>query len=244
MEKEFVKQLDLWHKKDKHQDIIIAITEVPEAERDYTLVSYLGRALNNEERYEEAIACLQSVQGQGANDPLWHYRLGYAYYYQDQSVQAVEAFEHALRLDPEDRDIQMFLRLSRKDAGIHIDTESDAAESDSQEDQKLSPFKLVTHDSGNISLILSVGSYKREVFASRSEEGFEGNGYDWASLAAVFLEEQQPELAEVIRFDPEADMFVAYTNHKEAMLSFASAFKEACENDVLIHDLFSRAELD
>ncbi|NHN34455.1 hypothetical protein G9U52_32190 [Paenibacillus sp. S3N08] len=39
-------------------------------------------------------------------------------------------------------------------------------------------------------------------------------------------------------------MFAAYTHEKEAMRHFAIAFKEACEDNALINDLFSRAELD
>ncbi|MGO4545593.1 Imm51 family immunity protein [Paenibacillus sp. 2TAB23] len=247
LEKELKKQLDLWHEKDKHQNIINAISDIPDAERDYSLVSYLGRAWNNLDKYEKAIACFLSVQEQGSSDPLWHYRLGYAYYYGGKPEEAVAAFEQALELDPDDRDSQMFLSLSRNAVGKqpeHVLSANLAAEADLPEEGKLAPFKLVSHNSGSISLILNVGSYKREVFDARADEGFEGNGYDWASLAAVFLQEQQPELAGVIRFDPEADMFAAYTDNKEAMFSFALAFKEACENDALISDLFSRAELD
>ncbi|CAM4478355.1 Imm51 family immunity protein [Paenibacillus endophyticus] len=247
MEKELKKQLDLWHKKDKHQNIINTISDIPEAERDYSLVSYLGRAWNNLDNYEEAIACFLSVEDQGASDPLWHYRLGYAYYYGGKPEAAEAAFEQSLKLNPEDQDSQMFLRLSRNAAGKqpeHLLSANLAAEAGFPEEDKLAPFQLVSHNNGSISLILNVGNYKREVFGARAEEGFEGNGYDWASLAAVFLQEQKPELADVIRFDPEADMFAAYTDNKEAMFSFALAFKEACENDALIIDLFSRAELD
>ncbi|PUV24565.1 Imm51 family immunity protein [Sphingobacterium athyrii] len=45
-----------------------------------------------------------------------------------------------------------------------------------------------------VSVCLNVGEYKIEIFQPREEEGFEGNGYDWSSLANVFLEEQIPEL--------------------------------------------------
>jgi tetratricopeptide (TPR) repeat protein len=106
------------------------------------------------------------------------------------------------------------------------------------------PFIIVEQAHGGKSVILNVGSYKAELFAERAEEGFEGNGYDWSSLAAVFLEETMPALAGIIRFDPEADMFCAYSDNGEAVAAFAAGFKQACENDALIRDLFSRAELD
>ncbi|MDF2658118.1 MAG: glucan biosynthesis protein [Paenibacillus sp.] len=109
---------------------------------------------------------------------------------------------------------------------------------------QIRPFVLVQHDGGNVSMILNVGEYKAELFELRADEGFEGNGYDWGSLAAVFLEEKMPELTGVIRFDPEASMFCAYSSEREAMYRFATGFKQACEDDALIRDLFARAELD
>ncbi|MEK3718283.1 Imm51 family immunity protein [Paenibacillus sp. FSL R7-0333] len=110
--------------------------------------------------------------------------------------------------------------------------------------EDLKPFIIVEQDNGGKSVILSVGNYKTEVFAAREEEGFEGNGYDWASLAAVFLEEKMPALAGVVQFDPEAGMFCAYSSDGDALVAFATAFKQACEDDMLIRELFSRAELD
>ncbi|AIQ55427.1 Imm51 family immunity protein [Paenibacillus sp. FSL R7-0331] len=108
----------------------------------------------------------------------------------------------------------------------------------------VAPFKLVEQANGGMSVILVVGSYKHELFAARADEGFEGNGYDWASLASVFLEERMPQLLELVHFDPEADMFCAYSSDRAALQAFILGFKQACEDEQLIHDLFSRAELD
>nr|WP_244169863.1 immunity 51 family protein [Paenibacillus helianthi] len=108
----------------------------------------------------------------------------------------------------------------------------------------VAPFILVEQENGGVSVILSVGTYLADLFDTRADEGFEGNGYDWASLAAVFLEEQMPELTGIVHFDPEADMFCAYSGNREAILGFAAGFKQACEDEALIRDLFSRAELD
>ncbi|MDR1625282.1 MAG: immunity 51 family protein, partial [Spirochaetia bacterium] len=77
-------------------------------------------------------------------------------------------------------------------------------------EEKIKPFFWVEHDSGSVSLCLNVGSYKTEIFDSRTDEGFEGNGYDWGSLALVFLNEKMPEFKGVIDFDPEGSMFCAY----------------------------------
>lgn len=440
MDKDWMAQLALWHEADEHQQIADSIMEIPALDRDYTATGYLARALNNLGRYEEALEQLAAVAGQGANDPLWHFRAGYSYYYLKQYEEAAGAFRRADELDPGDRDTQMLLQWSVRGAEkkerersrfeaaqkakeqvsergtardsfdpadlldfwensdyalkeyvsappteeliasveeelgyrlpdsyiglmklqnggipkntcfptseatswaedhiaisgimgigreksyslcgdlgsrfmieewgypdigvvicdcpsaghdvvmldyrlcgregepavIHVDQEDnyeitflagsfeafirglvhDEFYDEYEEDRPgqeavtedpLSPFILVEQDNGGMSVILNAGSYKAELFRTRDEEGFEGSGYDWASLAAVFLEEKMPGLADSIHFDPEADMFCAYSGNREAVQSFAAGFKAACEDEALIRDLFSRAELD
>lgn len=107
----------------------------------------------------------------------------------------------------------------------------------------IKPFFWIEHEN-SVSVCLNVGEYKAEIFQEREDEGFEGNGYDWGALAKVFLEEQKTELIEIIKFDPEADMFCVYSSNPDALKSFIIAFKETCENETLIQDLFLRAELD
>ena len=109
--------------------------------------------------------------------------------------------------------------------------------------EEIAPFFWVEH-SNSFSVCLNVGEYKNEIFEARADEGFEGGGYDWGSLAHVFLIEKMPELESIVEFDPEADMFVAYSSNKDSLKKFILAFKNACENDEIIADLFSRAELD
>jgi len=109
--------------------------------------------------------------------------------------------------------------------------------------EQIAPFFWVDHDT-KASVCLNAGDYKPEIFESRAEEGFLGNGYDWGSLAQVFLEEKKPELLDAIQFDPEAGMYCIYSSNKAALKEFAIAFKEACEDTEHIMDLFSRAELD
>lgn len=110
-------------------------------------------------------------------------------------------------------------------------------------EEKIEPFFWVEHEN-SVSVCLTVGEYKTEIFQSREDEGFEGSGYDWESLARVFIDEQAPELSESIDFDSEGSMFCIYSSDKEALRKFILQFKEACENEELIMDLFSRAELD
>ncbi|MNW15639.1 Tetratricopeptide repeat protein [compost metagenome] len=49
--------------------------------------------MNNLERYDEALQQLLSIAKLGENDPLWHFRVGYSYYYLKQYEEALREFE-------------------------------------------------------------------------------------------------------------------------------------------------------
>ena len=115
--------------------------------------------------------------------------------------------------------------------------------------ERITPFNLLVYDEDPKNVRGSFiyypdGEYRQEVFDTREEEGFEGNGYDWASLALVFLEEKMPELSDAIDFYPEGSMFCAYSSEVDALSRFALGFKEFCDDIEAMKDLFSRAELD
>lgn len=124
MNDELLERLEAWHEQDEYEEIIDAITEVPEEDRDYILVNHLGRALNNMERYQEAVEQFLSVEEEGLNDPLWHYRIGLAYYYLEQYENAREAFEAADRLEPGDEDTQEFLEWIRNKTASELTEEA------------------------------------------------------------------------------------------------------------------------
>ncbi|MEC0240619.1 SMI1/KNR4 family protein [Paenibacillus dokdonensis] len=109
MREDLLAQLDEWHEEDKFEEIVDAIMEIPAEDRDDVLISHLGRAMNNLERYEEAIEQFLTIAEEGKEDPLWHYRMGLAHYYLDQYDDALREFEIADQLDPEDEDTLEFL---------------------------------------------------------------------------------------------------------------------------------------
>ena len=71
-----------------------------------------------------------------------------------------------------------------------------------------------------------------------------GNGYDWCALAKAFLKEYMPELKATIHHDPEAGMYCAYATDADALRDFILKFREICDNDSLIKDLFLRVEIE
>lgn len=125
-----LEQLEQWSNEQKHQKVVEHITALPEKDRTYEIIGQFARALNNLERYEEAIKQLKAVKKQGENDSLWHFRLGYAYYYLDQEEKALPEFEKACILNPEDEDAWLFLYWCCDILGIesNIDIPADILE--------------------------------------------------------------------------------------------------------------------
>ena len=115
--------------------------------------------------------------------------------------------------------------------------------------EQLEPFKLMVFDEGTedvwATLVLWLNEdYKQNVFDTRQEEGFLGNGYDWNSLATVFLEEKMPELVDALSFDSEEGLFSIGSEDVEAVKKFAIRFKALCDDESEMMDLLSRATLD
>lgn len=107
--KELLEQLNQWHEDDEFQKIVDTLLEIPEEGRNYDLTGQLVRALNNLGDYETAVEILLGAEAEGVNDPLWHYRLGYAYYYSNSFELARDRFLRVLELTPEDEDAKLFL---------------------------------------------------------------------------------------------------------------------------------------
>jgi tetratricopeptide (TPR) repeat protein len=113
---ELIQQLCSWHESDEHQRIIEAIERIPREEQDYELSSLYARALNNAERYEEALEHLMGLEEQGREDGVWHFRVGYSLYYLNREAEAAEYFERAVSLGDDGEDTLTLLRHSREEA--------------------------------------------------------------------------------------------------------------------------------
>lgn len=107
---------------------------------------------------------------------------------------------------------------------------------------KIKPFVIVDFVEGASLQLYSVEDYKQELFDSRKDEGFTGNGYDWTQLAERFIAEKCPHIAEDIQFDPDYGMFTVYADSAELLEQFAADFKAALDDDDFIYPFFLRLD--
>lgn len=217
----------------KHQEIIDIILNLPQEKCNDELLELLIIAYNSSNQFEKSIEILENMNTNSQKQPKFYYILGDTLLHLGKYEKAEESLKCVLSLSDISKEI-----LDNCNSLLDI-----IHKKNEDRKNKIKPFFWVEHDS-SFSVCLNVGKYLQDVFDTRADEGFEGGGYDWASLAYVFLDEQCPELKDVVRMDPEGSMFVAYSKDSVALYDFITRFKNACENKTLILDLFSRAELD
>ena len=121
---EWLSQLEQWHEENAYQKIIDCLESRSKTQAlDYGLTCQLARAYNNladldqpeaKAQLARAEELLRSVSEEGAEDPLWHYRLGYSLFYQDREEEALACFERTLELCPSDEDARAFIQECKK----------------------------------------------------------------------------------------------------------------------------------
>ena len=121
---EWLSQLEQWYEENAYQKIIDCLESRSKTQAlDYGLTCQLARAYNNladldqpeaKAQLARAEELLRSVEAEGQNDPLWHYRLGYSLFYQDREEEALACFERTLELCPSDEDARAFIQECKK----------------------------------------------------------------------------------------------------------------------------------
>jgi hypothetical protein len=104
--------------------------------------------------------------------------------------------------------------------------------------KEIRPFEWIKRGSDS-SLILHVGDYKKGVFETRKNDGFNGNGYDWEALAGAYIAQELPEYKKRIHFDSESGMFCAYSRNATYLKEFAVKFKKMCEDEQQFTEILS-----
>jgi tetratricopeptide (TPR) repeat protein len=111
----FIEQLKQWHDSDEHQKIIDAVEQIPLDERNFEITGMYARALNNAERYQDALDQLMAVEEDGREDGVWNFRVGYSLYYLKRKPEAAEYFQRAIDYGDDCDDTREMLKYSLTD---------------------------------------------------------------------------------------------------------------------------------
>ena len=63
--------------------------------------------------YDDAMGYLLKVANQGRKDYMWYMRIGYTYFLQKKYRDATEMFEKALKLQPNNQEVLLFLAVTK-----------------------------------------------------------------------------------------------------------------------------------
>jgi Immunity protein 51 len=107
----------------------------------------------------------------------------------------------------------------------------------------LAPLRFFEYDHkpGTYSLLLSDFDAAQPTF---ERLGLEGGGYSWAGVARSAIRTHAPDLADRVRFDPEAGMFVAYGTDAAALKKLGRLLALACHDPKELERLIRAGEPD
>ncbi|MCU0436500.1 MAG: immunity 51 family protein [Raineya sp.] len=212
-----IKQLTQWHENEEYEKIIEKIKSLPEQNLGYELLSHLGRAYNNIEKYDTALEIFESIKAEGENDPLWHFRVGYAYFYKEQYSKALPYFVKSAELG-DDR-APMFRRMCKREIGRE--------ELKKQKMQK-DYVSIVEHEN-SIAVCFYIEKEKPFKIGQQMEKlnpNAYMNGYNWKALLDTYLSKYHTDVYTDMNTDPEAGMYVAYyTLNEENIQKAKKLFK-------------------
>ena len=158
---DFLSRLDQWNQESEYQKIIGCLEALSNTQTlDYNLTCQLARAYNNiadpdqedcQSQLKKAEELLRSMEAEGADDPLWHYRLGYSLFYQDREKEALSCFQRALELDPGDEDTEFFIKecekyIAAKECHPEMYTEEDWKAVEAHLERYFGPCDNVFHE--------------------------------------------------------------------------------------------------
>lgn len=109
----------------------------------------------------------------------------------------------------------------------------------------LAPLKLFEYDHkpGHFCLMLS-DQYMVDVMDVFEEAGRYGNGYNWEAVARQALREYAIEYVGEVDYDPEAGMFVAFGESREALQALGELLAKALKDREFLEELLRDAEED
>ncbi len=113
MKQSLLENLQKLYNEKKYQEIINKLLEIEPEQWGYDLTCLFARALNEMGEYDDAMGYLLKVANQGRKDYMWYMRIGYTYFLQKKYRDATEMFEKALKLQPNNQEVLLFLAVTK-----------------------------------------------------------------------------------------------------------------------------------
>lgn len=101
---QLLQQIENWHAERSHTQIIKTILALPKPQQTAQLTCLLARALLNEDKFEEALSALNSIQAEYGNNPYFCVRYALALYPLHREDEALLWFKKAQQLGLEQID--------------------------------------------------------------------------------------------------------------------------------------------
>lgn len=243
MNKKLISQLEQWFDHDEHHQIIETLLSLPSKALNDELIGHLGRAYNNLSEYDKAIQTLMKTSEKGQTTALWHFRMGYAYFYKHDFEQALALFEKSIALGDHDANAHLFCSwckdelqkiANRKNNHQHMTTNGTLK----------NEYTALLKSEKSISVCFYIEQDKLfkigEKINAINELAYM-NGYNWEALFNYYLPKYHPDVFVNMKTDPEAGMYVAYyeaseENEKRAQ-QFIAIINHFMDNEELLYQL-------
>jgi hypothetical protein len=108
-------------------------------------------------------------------------------------------------------------------------------------DEDLHPFRLMQHNDGSASLMLSEFDEGAAIF---EEFGLDAGGYAWHGVADALVRNRAQHLRRQLQYDPEASMFVAYSKDGAVLRELAALLRQALHDPALLREAIESADPD
>lgn len=103
---------------------------------------------------------------------------------------------------------------------------------------EFAPFRLVENEDG-FNLYLDEFDECAETF---DEAGYESGGYGWHGVADALIRLKAPHLKKKIEFDPEASLFVAFSQDRAAIEELGRLLRNAIDDKTLLKTALENAD--
>ncbi len=106
-------------------------------------------------------------------------------------------------------------------------------------DDEFAPCQLVDNGDGTFSLILTEFDATADTFGEFDNDG---GGYGWHGVADALIRLRAPKLKRKVKFDPEAGMFAANSDSKDALRELAGLIRSAHADREVLREALRTAD--